>query len=117
GCKAPAARRSARCRTGTTRNGTRCERSDRRQHMDKSLSEGPFGLKDRTAVVTGAAAGIGQAIALLFARAGARIVVADVNGDAAENTAHAIREEGGQALAVMADVSQEAAVAQLMDRA
>ena len=85
--------------------------------MDKSLSEGPFGLKDKTAVVTGAAAGIGQAIAQLFARAGARVVVADVNLDGAQGTAHAIREAGGRAVAVAADVSQEAAVAALMERA
>lgn len=83
--------------------------------MDPQLSEGPFGLKDRTALVTGAAAGIGQAIALLFARAGARVVVADIAGDAAESTAHAIREAGGQAVAAVADVSQEAAVVALME--
>jgi len=85
--------------------------------MDPHLSQGPFSLAQKTAVITGAGAGIGQAIAQLFARAGARVVVADVNGDAAENTAHAIRSAGGHALAVMADVSQEAAVAALMDRA
>lgn len=85
--------------------------------MDTHLSAGPFGLKDKTAVVTGAAAGIGRAIAQLFASAGAKVVVADVNADAAESTAHAIREAGGQAIAVVADVSQEAAVAALMDRA
>jgi len=85
--------------------------------MDPYLSEGPYGLKDKTAVVTGAAAGIGRAIALLFARAGARIVVADVDADGAESTAHAIREAGGQAIAHVGDVSQEAPVAALMDRA
>jgi NAD(P)-dependent dehydrogenase (short-subunit alcohol dehydrogenase family) len=85
--------------------------------MDPHLSETPFSLKDQTAVVTGAGAGIGQAIAQLFARAGARVVVADVNGDGAESTAHAIRSAGGHAFAAVADVSQEAAVAALMDRA
>lgn len=81
------------------------------------LSDTPFSLKDKTAVVTGAGAGIGQAIAQLFARAGARVVVADVNGDGAESTAHGIRSAGGHAVAVVADVSQEPAVAALMDRA
>lgn len=85
--------------------------------MDSTLSDTPFSLKDKTAVVTGAGAGIGQAIAQLFARAGARVVVADVNGDGAQSTAHAIRSEGGHAVAVVADVSQEPAVAALMDRA
>jgi NAD(P)-dependent dehydrogenase (short-subunit alcohol dehydrogenase family) len=85
--------------------------------MDKSLSEGPLNLKDKTAVVTGAGAGIGQAIAQLFARAGAKVVVADINADAAESTAHAIREAGGQAVAAVADVSQDAQVAAMLDRA
>jgi len=85
--------------------------------MDTSLSEGPFTLKEQTAVVTGAGAGIGQAIAQLFARAGAKVIVADINSDAAESTAHAIRGSGGQALAVAVDVSQEAPVADMLDRA
>ena len=46
--------------------------------MDKSLSEGPLNLKDKTAVITGAGAGIGQAIAPLFARAGAQVIRAHV---------------------------------------
>lgn len=81
------------------------------------FSDTPFSLKDKTAVITGAGAGIGQAIAQLFARAGARVVAADVNGDGAESTAHAIRAAGGHAIAVVTDVSQEPPVAAMMDRA
>jgi NAD(P)-dependent dehydrogenase (short-subunit alcohol dehydrogenase family) len=85
--------------------------------MDTQIGEGPLSLKDKTAVVTGAGAGIGQAIALLFARAGAKVVVADINADAAESVAHAIREAGGKAAAAAADVSQDVQVAAMLDRA
>ncbi len=62
-------------------------------------------LKDKTAIVTGAAAGIGAATAALFAREGACVLVADRNGAAAEAIA---RQIGGIAAAV--DVSDETAV-------
>ncbi len=62
-------------------------------------------LKDKTAIVTGAAAGIGAATAALFAREGACVLVADRNGAAAEAVA---RQIGGIAAAV--DVSDETAV-------
>ena len=56
-------------------------------------------LKDKVAVVTGAASGIGRAGALEFARAGARVVVADVNGEGAQATVKRITDAGGTALA------------------
>lgn len=67
-------------------------------------------LSRHAAVVTGAGAGIGRAIALRLAAEGARVVVNDINGGAAEATAAAIREAGGMALAVAGDVSVEADV-------
>ena len=60
---------------------------------------------DHRAVVTGAGAGIGKAIALRLAREGAWIVVNDLNADSAEATAAQINKAGGTALAVSGDVS------------
>jgi NAD(P)-dependent dehydrogenase (short-subunit alcohol dehydrogenase family) len=64
----------------------------------------------RVALVTGAASGIGRASALLFAREGARVVVVDLDGPGAEETAHAIESEGGEAIALTIDVGDEAQV-------
>ena len=63
-------------------------------------------LKERVAIVTGAAQGIGRAIALRFAAEGARVVVADVNEEGAADTARLAQEAGGAALTVRADVAR-----------
>jgi NAD(P)-dependent dehydrogenase (short-subunit alcohol dehydrogenase family) len=62
-------------------------------------------LKDKVALVTGAGSGIGEAIAIGFAKEGALVVAADKNADTAGRTAETIRTAGGQALSVAADVS------------
>ncbi len=67
-------------------------------------------LEGRTAIVTGAASGIGRAIAERFAREGARVAVADLNGEQAEAVAASIRAGGGQATALEMDVASEQAV-------
>src|SRR5271169_1140295 len=67
-------------------------------------------LKDKVAIITGAASGIGKDIALVFAREGAKVVIADLAKDAAEATAAEIRASGGQALGVAMDVTDERAV-------
>jgi NAD(P)-dependent dehydrogenase (short-subunit alcohol dehydrogenase family) len=67
----------------------------------------------RVAVVTGAASGIGRALAVAFAAAGSAVVVADLDGDEAEVVAAAIRAAGGKAEAVRVDVSDAAALDQL----
>jgi len=67
-------------------------------------------LEGRSAVVTGAASGIGREIALTFAREGARVAIADLNKDAAELAAAEIRSSGAEALSVAMDVTDEAAV-------
>ena len=67
-------------------------------------------LKDKVCIVTGAASGIGKEIALTYAREGARVAIADLNLGAAEATAAELSSAGGQAMAVAADVSDEAQV-------
>jgi NAD(P)-dependent dehydrogenase (short-subunit alcohol dehydrogenase family) len=72
-------------------------------------------LNGKIALITGAASGIGAATVRLFAREGARVAVADVRGDAAEETAAGIRAEGGQAIAVQADVSDSRQVQAMVE--
>ncbi len=67
-------------------------------------------LKNKVALVSGGATGVGGAASRLFASEGARMVVLDINASAAEATAQAIRAQGGEALCVVADVSQAAQV-------
>jgi 3-oxoacyl-[acyl-carrier protein] reductase len=67
-------------------------------------------LNGRIAVVTGAATGLGRAIALLYAAEGADVAVLDRNGQGAEIVAARIRELGQRSLAVTVDVGDEAAV-------
>ena len=64
-------------------------------------------LMDKVAIVTGAGRGIGEAIAGTLAAAGARVAVNDINPDRAERVAAAIRAEGGQAVAIAADVANK----------
>jgi 3-hydroxybutyrate dehydrogenase len=74
-------------------------------------------LKDKVAFVTGAASGIGRKIAETFAREGARVVIADLNQEAALETAAQLRAAGHDALGVAVDVSSEAQVDAAVDRA
>jgi NAD(P)-dependent dehydrogenase (short-subunit alcohol dehydrogenase family) len=69
---------------------------------------GSMRMKDKVVIVTGAASGIGEATAQVFAEHGAKVVVADLNGEGAEKNAAAIRAKGGQAIAVQTDISREA---------
>ena len=67
-------------------------------------------LKDKIAIVTGAASGIGKQIAATFAREGAKVAIADLDAKAAEAAAAELRGAGGQAMGVAMDVTDEAAV-------
>jgi NAD(P)-dependent dehydrogenase (short-subunit alcohol dehydrogenase family) len=74
-------------------------------------------LKGKVAIVTGAAQGIGYAIAHRYAAEGASVVIADLNGDGAADAAAKITADGGQALAVQADVGVPADVDRVVDTA
>ncbi len=73
-------------------------------------------LDGRSAVVTGAAQGIGYEIARALGAEGARVLVSDINGDAAEEAAERLRKEGVAAEAARCDVTDEAEVAALIAR-
>ncbi len=67
-------------------------------------------LENKSAIVTGAASGIGKEIAFTFAREGASVAIADLNQAAADATAAEIRARGGKAIGVAMDVCNEDAV-------
>jgi meso-butanediol dehydrogenase/(S,S)-butanediol dehydrogenase/diacetyl reductase len=71
-------------------------------------------LKDKVCIVTGGGSGIGRASALLFAREGARLVVADKRLQAAEAVAAECTREGAQALPVAVDVARSAEVQRMV---
>ena len=64
-------------------------------------------LKDKVCIVTGAASGIGKEIAFTYAREGGRVVIADLNKDAAQAVANEITKAGGTAMSVAMDVTSE----------
>lgn len=70
-------------------------------------------LTGKTAFITGAGAGIGRATAILFAREGARVAIAEIDSAAAEQTAHLA---GNDAIAIRTDVTDEASVQQAIAR-
>ena len=71
-------------------------------------------LKDKVAIVTGAASGIGEATAILFAQEGAKVIVADINEEKGRGVVDRIKEEGNKGIFVQTDVSNEVQVKQMV---
>ena len=70
------------------------------------MTEGKNRLQDKVAIVTGSGMGLGEAIAVLFAREGARVMAADINDDQGHETVAQITAAGGQAIYSHVNVSQ-----------
>ena len=90
--------------------------------MAEKATADDFGIDGKVAIVTGGGApddgiGNGRAAAILLARAGAKVVVVDIEREAADQTVAMIEAEGGTALAFLADVSDEAQCRKLVDAA
>ena len=75
-----------------------------------------FGLAGKVAVVTGGGSGIGRAVAILLAKQGAHVAIADINEDQAHAVAEEIERAGGKATAGQSDVSNQMEVAALFGR-
>lgn len=74
----------------------------------------PLRLEGRTALVTGAASGLGEAIAVGFARQGASVACFDLDGKRANGVARQIRQSGGHAMAGQVDVADEASIDEMV---
>lgn len=73
-------------------------------------------LEGKTALISGAARGIGRATAVLFAKEGARVAVADLNEAGAKETVELINKAGGQAISIKVEVTSAADVNAMIDR-
>ena len=73
-------------------------------------------LLNKATLITGAGSGIGRACAEAYASEGAELALLDINPEAGENTAKAIREKGGKAAFFLADMADPAAVQQAVDK-
>ncbi|MDP7255328.1 MAG: SDR family NAD(P)-dependent oxidoreductase, partial [Planctomycetota bacterium] len=82
-----------------------------------TMPKTPDYFQNKTIVITGAGSGIGRATALIFAREGANVLCADINGEAAQETVNQVNATGAQALATTTDVRSRAAVQKMADAA
>jgi NAD(P)-dependent dehydrogenase (short-subunit alcohol dehydrogenase family) len=74
-------------------------------------------LKDKVSIITGGGSGMGRVAALMFAAEGSRVVVAEYNEDAGEETVRLVREAGGEASFVRTNVADEASARAMVDDA
>jgi 3-oxoacyl-[acyl-carrier protein] reductase len=72
-------------------------------------------LKDKVAIITGAGRGLGKAFALRFAEEGAKLLLPDISLERAQNTAGEIKSKGGEAYAMLTDISDEKATQKMAD--
>src|SRR5262249_61730900 len=75
------------------------------------------GVRDRVAVVTGAANGLGREIAVVFAREGARLVLGDLDKAGLDRTASAIKSAGGSIVSIAGDLTEEEPAKRLIEAA
>lgn len=76
-----------------------------------------LGIKDKVALVTGSARGLGAATARRLAQEGAKVIITDIQAEQAEATAAALRAEGLQAHCIVADITKSAEVQRLVEQA
>lgn len=81
------------------------------------MARTPDYFKDKTIVITGGGSGIGRSTAVIFAREGARIVVADINEDGGAETVRLVKAAGSEAIFVKTDVSERAQVKAMIQEA
>src|ERR1700709_2494105 len=78
--------------------------------MSETSRQSAYDFSGRTAIVTGGGSGIGRAMALGFAKAGATVLVNDIIGERVTETVALIESQGGKAIGAVADISNEADV-------
>lgn len=82
--------------------------------LEKIIEEKNMRLKDKVAIITGSGSGIGKAAALIFAREGAKVIVADIDESAANKTVEEIGANGWEAIPIQVDVTNESQVKQMV---